>query len=144
MTTPTSSTRIPIALIALALLFRIGAFLLWPVFLIGIIALCVIGGKFFLEAGRLPIVLIIIPIIAVGICVYGASLTMRTIAGYAAAVPVRRNHQPNLWTFVTQVAESVGGRAPDNIIIGMEANFYVTQSPVILMTGPRRPVAPFT
>ena len=44
MTMPTSTTNVPIALIGLALLFRIGAFLLWPVILVGIIALCVLGG----------------------------------------------------------------------------------------------------
>ncbi len=59
------------------MLFRIGTFLLWPTILAGIIALCVVVGKFMIE----------------------------------------------------------GGRAPDIIIIGMEPNFYVTQSPIVLASA---------
>ena len=135
MTMPTSTTKVPIALIGLALLFRIGAFLLWPAILVGIIAVCVLGGILAVESGRFPLGLIAVPIVAIGVCGYGASLTVRTVAGHEFAAELRRDHYPKIWSFVSRVAEAVGGRAPDNIIIGLEPNFYVTQAPLRILTG---------
>ena len=85
-----------------------------------------------IEGGRFHLTLVIIPVIAIGVCVYAAVLTMREVAGYALAIRAQRESYASLWSFVEEVAESVGGRAPDNIIIGMEPNFYVTQSPILL------------
>lgn len=127
-----ATTRIPVVLIGIALLFRIGTFLLWPVILAAIIALSIVLGKIMIEAGSFHLALVIVPVIATGVCVYGAILTMREVSGFAFAVRTQRDSFPTLWSFVAEVAESVGGRVPDNIIIGMEPNFYVTQSPILL------------
>ena len=39
MRTPTTGTRIPVALVGLGLVFRIGTFLLWPIMFLGILAI---------------------------------------------------------------------------------------------------------
>lgn len=39
------------------------------------------------------------------------------------------SHQP-LWTAVSQLARSIGTRPPDNIIVGLQPNFFVTEQPV--------------
>lgn len=40
-----------------------------------------------------------------------------------------KSHQ-QLWTAVTQLAHSIGTRPPDNIIAGLQPNFFVTEQPV--------------
>lgn len=133
MQTPSATTQLPKLLIGIALLFRIGTFFLWPTILIGILALCIFLATIMIEEGRFNLALVIIPIVATGICIYGAYLTLKEVTGRAFAVPVQLDTYPALWSFVTQVADSVGSTRPDHIIIGMEANFYVTQSPMQLV-----------
>ena len=136
-TIPTSTTKVSKALVLLALSFRIATFFVWPLILAGVLGLCVLAGWAAIEVGRFPLVLIVIPLIALGICVYGAALTLRTIPITEIASSVPRDDFKTLWAFVARVAESVGSKAPDTIIIGMVGNFYVTQAPVVLLDGTR-------
>ena len=77
------------------------------------------------------------PYLPLAICIYGAVLTLRTIPITEIAISVPRREFKPLWAFVAGVAESVGSRAPYNIIIGMTGNFYVTQVPIVLFDGTR-------
>ncbi len=38
--------------------------------------------------------------------------------------------QPRLWEFVSKLAQRVGAAPPDNIVVGLEPNFYVTSADV--------------
>ena len=135
MIAPRTDTRIPIALIGLGVIFRIGAFLLWPLMLVGILALCGLLAWGAIESGRYLILLYILPIPLIGgyICYQGAVLTLRRRGSAELAVVASRSKYPELWAFAEQCASAVGAMPPDNILVGMSANFYVTQSPILLM-----------
>ena len=140
--TPATVTRIPVALVGLGLAFRIGTFLLWPVMFLGILALCgfVVWGA--IESGRYFFLLYIIPIpLVVGyICFQAAGLTLKGTGSSELAMAASKADYPALWDMAEQCADIVGAAPPDNILIGMSANFYVTESPVSLQGQWRSPV----
>ena len=47
---------------------------------------------------------------------------------------------PALWDLAEQCADIVGSAPPDNILVGMSANFYVTENSVSLVGQWRSPV----
>ena len=131
---PTTGTRIPIALMGLGLGFRVGTFLLWPLILLGILALCGLVAWGAVESGRYLILLYLLPILGIGcyICLQAAVLTLRSSGSADLAVIASPSEHPGLWALAEQSADAVGAAPPDNIIVGMSANFYVTESPVLL------------
>ena len=135
MPTPATGTRIPIAFLGLALIFRIGTFLLWPLIFMGILALCGLLVWAGIEAGRYLLILYALPIAAIGGYIYfqSATLMFRKQGSADLAVVASRSEYPALWAFAEQSADAVGSIPPDNIIVVMSANFYVTQSPVWLV-----------
>ena len=138
----TTDTRIPIALVGLGLAFRIGTFLLWPVMFLGILAICgfVVWGA--VEAGRHLFFLYMLPVpLAVGyICFQAAGLTLKGTGHSELAMAASRADYPALWDLAEQCADIVGSTPPDNILVGMSANFYVTETSVSLVGQWRSPV----
>lgn len=132
-----TNTRIPTAYVWLGIAFRIGTFLLWPLFFAGIIALCGLLGWAAIESGRYLILIYIAPIPFIGgyICYQGAVLIFQKSWGVEIAMDASQSRYAELWAFTKECASAVGGSPPDNIIVGMAANFYVTQSPILLRSG---------
>ena len=54
------------------------------------------------------------------------------IIGYTAS----KNEQNKIWDFVTNIAHNFNTSVPDNIILGLGDNYYVTQSNAICLSGP--------
>ena len=48
---------------------------------------------------------------------------------------VHQSESPKLWEFVKNIADKVGAKPPDNIVVGLEPNFYVTAANVMLVGG---------
>jgi len=46
---------------------------------------------------------------------------------------VLQSESPKLWEFVKNIADKVGAKPPDNIVVGLEPNFYVTAANVVLI-----------
>jgi Zn-dependent protease with chaperone function len=46
---------------------------------------------------------------------------------------ISRSAEPKIWQFVEQIAEILGSKAPDNVIVGLEPTFYATAAPVRLL-----------
>ena len=130
----TTGTRIPIALVGLGLVFRVGTFLLWPLILLGILALCGLVAWGAVESGRYLVLLYLLPILGIGcyICLQAAILTLRSRGSADLATIASPSEHPGLWALAEQSADAVGAAPPDNIIVGMSANFYVTESPILL------------
>ena len=141
MRTPTTSTRIPVALVGLGLAFRIGTFLLWPVMFLGILAICgfVVWGA--VETGRFLFLLYILPVPLVGgyICFQAAGLTLKGTEHSELAMVASKTDYPALWDMAEQCADIVGSAPPYNILVGMSANFYVTENSVSLLGQWRSP-----
>lgn len=49
---------------------------------------------------------------------------------------VSREQQPTLWNHVEEIARMLGATPPNNIVLGLEPNFYVTASEVKTYPGP--------
>ena len=96
--------------------------------LVGILALCGL-------LAWVGLILVAIPIAVVGgyICFQSALLILRRQGSADLAIAVSPLENPSLWAIAEQSADAVGSTPPDNIIVGMSANFYVTQSPVLLV-----------
>lgn len=47
---------------------------------------------------------------------------------------ISKSDSPKLWKFVEDIASKVGAKVPDNIIVGLEPNFYVTAAKVNLLS----------
>ena len=139
---PPTGTRIPIALVGLGLAFRIGTFLLWPIMFLGILAICgfVVWGA--IETGRYLFSLYMLPVPLVGgyICFQAAGLTLKGTGHSELAMVASKADYPALWEMAEQCADIVGSAPPDNILVGMSANFYVTESAVSLVGQWRSPV----
>jgi len=48
-------------------------------------------------------------------------------------VPLSPETHPDIFSFVTRLAEKLGARTPDHIVVGLEPNYYVTSSSVQLI-----------
>ena len=94
------------------------------------------------ETGRFLLLLYILPIPLAGgyICFHAAMLTLKGTGSSELAMAATKADYPALWKIAEQCAEIVGSAPPDNILIGMSANFYVTQNPVSLVGQWRSPV----
>lgn len=46
------------------------------------------------------------------------------------AISVLRSEQPRIWNLAIEIASAAGAPQPDNILLGLEPNFFVTESPV--------------
>ncbi|MEM9725719.1 MAG: M48 family metalloprotease [Pseudomonadota bacterium] len=51
-------------------------------------------------------------------------------AGDILARAVSRADQPQLWAYVDGIADKLGARKPDHILIGLEPTFFVTAAPI--------------
>lgn len=51
---------------------------------------------------------------------------------YQPAELVTREGQPKVWALVTEIAEKIGAKTPDNVIVGLEPNFFAIGAPVRL------------
>lgn len=54
---------------------------------------------------------------------------------FSFGVPARREDFPLVWAMVEKTARTIGSELPDNIVLGLEPTFYVTQVPVSLEEG---------
>jgi Zn-dependent protease with chaperone function len=63
------------------------------------------------------------------------SLMNETAMSLRAELLTRESH-PEFYALVGQIAQKLGAQAPDNIVLGLEPNFFVTVSPVKLLSGP--------
>jgi len=57
---------------------------------------------------------------------------LATPANWAMGRTVNRTQAPQLWQLVDEVVQRTQVGAPDNLIIGMDAGFFVTQAPLYL------------
>ena len=139
---PPTGTRIPVALVWLGLVFRVGTFLLWPIMFLGILAVCgfVVWGA--IETGRYLFFLYLLPVPLVGgyICFQAAGLTLKGTGHSELAMAASKADYPALWDLAEQCADIVGSAPPDNVLVGMSANFYVTENAVSLVGQWRSPV----
>jgi Zn-dependent protease with chaperone function len=60
---------------------------------------------------------------------FSFTFTKRLVADQLGA-PVTRNDQPRLWETVDQIATKLKARPPNNIILGLQPNFYATAANV--------------
>ena len=107
---------------------------------IGIIA----GAAFLAEAHFLGQVHTIVLLILAGFgAVLGLSILWRTIRMFRPAisgvvgVPFSPIEQPRLALLVQQIAKATGARMPDNIVLGLDTNFFATNAPVGTPTSRR-------
>jgi Zn-dependent protease with chaperone function/uncharacterized tellurite resistance protein B-like protein len=92
-----------------------------------------IGQGYFMEKTRLYLVIGVgIGALAAayklfdGIFDYGGKLRTNV-----AGIPVSESKAPGLHDFVKAIAAKLGAKAPDNIVIGLEPNFFVTSAEVV-------------
>lgn len=107
---------------------------------IGIIA----AAAYFAEAFFLGQVHTIVLLILAGFGVLlGLSILWRTIRMFRPAVsgvvgvPFSPIEQPRLALLVQQIAKTTGARMPDNIVLGLDTNFFATNAPVHTPTSRR-------
>jgi Zn-dependent protease with chaperone function len=74
--------------------------------------------------------------------VFGAINVARATFGIVKAVAptvigrsLSRPEAPALWNFVAQACEAIGVQPPDDIVVGLEPNFFVTEMPVRSLGG---------
>ena len=119
-----------------------GTFLLWPAMFLGILAICgfVVWGA--VETGRIFFLLYMLPVPLVGgyICLQAAGLTLKGTGHSELAMVASKADYLGLWDLAEQCADIVGSVPPDNILVGMSANFYVTENAVSLVGQWRSPV----
>ncbi|GHT37790.1 hypothetical protein AGMMS49593_05670 [Endomicrobiia bacterium] len=53
------------------------------------------------------------------------------ITGYS----LQKSEQQELWEFVEKIANSVGTKIPDNIVLGLGDNYYVSQSGITCLSS---------
>lgn len=92
-----------------------------------------IGQGYFLEKTRLYLVIgVAIGAVAAayklfdGIFDYGGKLRTNV-----AGIPVSETKAPGLHDFVKAIAARLGAQIPDNIVVGLEPNFFVTSAEVV-------------
>jgi Zn-dependent protease with chaperone function len=107
---------------------------------IGIIA----ATAFFAEAHFLGQVHTTVLLILAGFgALLGLSILWRTIRMFRPAVsgvvgvPFSPIEQPRLALLVQQIAKTTGARMPDNIVLGLDTNFFATNAPVHTPTSRR-------
>ena len=109
---------------------------------LGILAICGFVAWGAIETGRYLFLLYMLPVPLVGgyICFQAAGLTLKGTGHSELAMAASRADYPALWDLAEQCADIVGSAPPDNILVGMSANFYVTENSVSLVGQWRSPV----
>jgi Zn-dependent protease with chaperone function len=74
-------------------------------------------------------------VMAVGRSLFGAA---RPIELYAFGGRIGRDQAPELWRHVEAAAARLGALPPDEIVAGLDANFFVTEAEVTTPNGPCR------
>jgi Zn-dependent protease with chaperone function len=60
---------------------------------------------------------------------------IRNAQSYAIGLIVKEDEQEQLWKHINEIADRMGSLKPDNIVLGLEPNFYVTEADVISLNG---------
>ena len=69
-----------------------------------------------------------------GVTLIEATVKMkRDLIQNEIAKNISKSDSPKLWKFVEDIANKVGAKVPDNIIVGLEPNFYATAAKVNLL-----------
>jgi Zn-dependent protease with chaperone function len=55
---------------------------------------------------------------------------VKTATATVTGKPVSAQESPPLWNFVADVAKAVKTQPPDNLVVGLDCNFFVTEAPV--------------
>lgn len=83
----------------------------------------------------------ILAAIAIG-AVFGSFQLLKSAFSLLNATPMplraellTRESHPEFYKMVGEIAKKLGAQAPDNIVLGLEPNFFVTVSPVKLLSG---------
>ncbi len=80
-----------------------------------------------------PIMLLIISVGALAgvVKMMGVMFKMvKKVEAFETGIQITKEEQPKLWEHVSHLAKSVGTNPPQNIILGLEPNFYVTEANV--------------
>lgn len=86
---------------------------------------------------------VIILVIAGAGALFGLSIVWRTLGMFrhsvsgVVGVPLSAIEQPRLALLVQQIARSSGARPPDNIVLGLDANFFATNAHIHTPTSKR-------
>lgn len=124
---------------ALFYLFRPGLFLTQIISVILVIAnsVIIIFSIYFAESfyvGRVHVYLITIlglgaAYIALRLCIK-ALTPIKNAEALVLGKSLSKNAYPHIWQFVESIAERVGTNPPNTIIVGMDPNFFVTETKV--------------
>ncbi len=123
----------------LARLFRPGLYLtgLFVILFMAVQAVLAISSLYYLEAtliGRFHVGLLIAIAAGAVLGIGGVAKAVFSLVHEAelSAIGVRlsKDSIPRLWAFVRRVADSVGTAPPENIVLGLEPNFFVTYAKV--------------
>lgn len=95
--------------------------------------------------GRWPVkIFLVLLLVGVGavagvIAVLKASFSVvQTTTASVLGKPVQESDVPALWATVREVARDCGAQPPDNVVVGLEPNFFVTEAPVRATAGELR------
>jgi Zn-dependent protease with chaperone function/uncharacterized tellurite resistance protein B-like protein len=95
--------------------------------------------QFWLDRVHTSVVLVLAGIGALlGLSILWRSIRMfqPTVSGIIGA-PLSAIEQPRLALLVQQIARAAGARNPDNIVLGLDTNFFATNAPIRTPTSPR-------
>jgi Zn-dependent protease with chaperone function len=67
---------------------------------------------------------------------FAALRSFRNVEVTVIGAPLNPMDQPRIMLMVRKIAKDVGAKAPDNVIVGMDANFFVTNASVRLLGTP--------
>lgn len=80
---------------------------------------------------KLIFVIAVFALIAVGVIIKAIFARLHQNFAVEGTV-VDRQHSPQLWQHVDALCEKVGTHKPDQIVLGIDDNFFVTEQPVIV------------
>lgn len=90
------------------------------------------------ETGRFHPKLILIGVagVAVGAALFLAAVKrLKVEPSFIFGVQLEKQAQPRLVAEVEEIGKGLGAMTPDNIVVGVEPNFFVTSAPVKLLDG---------
>lgn len=97
-------------------------------------------GAYLLESYALGVVhYVLIAVVGVGALGAGFSLISsifkmtRKKTNTVLGLPLHKDEHQGTFAFVSEVAEKLGAQAPENIVVGLEPNFYVTSADVKIL-----------
>jgi len=71
---------------------------------------------------------------ALSICLSAFKFTHKAQARVFGRRLIKSDH-PKLWTFVENIAKEAGTQPPDQIVVGLDPNFFVTETAVLCLDG---------